>query len=60
MPRAEVPVLWGYQERVVPRGRFVVVGDNPADSHDSRQFGYVLAEGLLGVVVRPCRSTDVS
>jgi signal peptidase I len=55
VPRAEVPVLWGYREHVVPRGRFVVVGDNPADSYDSRQFGYVHAKGLLGVVVRPGR-----
>ena len=53
VPRSEVPVLWGYRDPVVPRGRFVVVGDNPADSYDSRQFGYVRAEGLLGVVVRP-------
>ncbi|OKA11529.1 signal peptidase I [Amycolatopsis regifaucium] len=51
VPRAEVPVLWGYQEPLVPPGRFVVVGDNPEDSYDSRQFGYLKAESLLGVVV---------
>ena len=53
VPRVEVPVLWGYQESQVPRTCFVVVGDNPADSYDSRQFGYVRAKDLLGVVVRP-------
>jgi hypothetical protein len=37
----------------VPRTCFVVVGDNPADSYDSRQFGYVRAKDLVGVVVRP-------
>jgi signal peptidase I len=51
VPRAEVPVLWGYQEQLVPPGRFVVVGDNPEDSYDSRQFGYLKAEALLGVVL---------
>ena len=58
VPRAEVPVLWGYQEPLVPPGRFVVVGDNPEDSYDSRQFGYLKAEALLGVVVGSARRPD--
>ncbi|EXG82761.1 S26 family signal peptidase [Cryptosporangium arvum] len=35
----------------VPPGRFLLLGDNVAASADSRQFGYVHAEYLLGVVV---------
>jgi signal peptidase I len=37
----------------VPPGKFVVLGDNPAWSHDSRHIGYVPGDRLLGVVVRP-------
>jgi signal peptidase I len=35
----------------VPPGKFVVLGDNPAGSYDSRVFGYCPADRLLGVVV---------
>lgn len=38
---------------LVPPGKFVVLGDNPAWSHDSRHIGYVPADRLLGVVIRP-------
>lgn len=38
---------------VVPRGKLVMLGDNPARSYDSRQLGYFPAERLLGVVQRP-------
>lgn len=51
VPRREVPVLWGYPEARIPANRLVVLGDNPADSYDSRHFGYVSAEALLGVVI---------
>lgn len=36
----------------VPAGSFVVQGDNPLGSYDSRIFGYCPADRLLGVVVR--------
>jgi signal peptidase I len=36
----------------VPAGRLAVTGDNKAMSYDSRKFGYVPADRLLGVVVR--------
>ncbi|GAA1035110.1 S26 family signal peptidase [Virgisporangium ochraceum] len=39
-------------DRIVPAGRLVVAGDNPAASFDSRQFGYLPGEWLLGTVVR--------
>jgi signal peptidase I len=39
-------------ERTVPRGQMVVLGDNPAESTDSRDYGYLSAEWLQGVVVR--------
>jgi signal peptidase I len=39
-------------DRVVPAGQLVVAGDNPAVGFDSRQFGYLPGEWLLGTVVR--------
>jgi signal peptidase I len=48
LPATEEPV-----ERCVPRGKLVVLGDNPPWSQDSRQIGYVPGDRLLGVVVRP-------
>jgi len=39
-------------DETVPDGRFLVLGDNPAVSADSRRLGYLHADRLLGVVVR--------
>jgi signal peptidase I len=36
----------------VPAGRLVVLGDNGKASVDSRRFGYVTADGVVGVVAR--------
>lgn len=36
----------------VPVGMLVLLGDNPPHSADSRDFGYVPAERLFGVVIR--------
>lgn len=36
----------------VPAGMLVLLGDNPAQSIDSRDFGYVPADRLFGVVLR--------
>jgi signal peptidase I len=37
---------------VVPTGRYVLLGDNLADSCDSRVFGYLPAEHIVGVARR--------
>jgi len=55
IPRRSVPALWGYPGSRVPPDRFVVLGDNPAESYDSRSFGYLTGSALLGVVVRRLR-----
>ncbi|MCQ0009633.1 S26 family signal peptidase [Actinomadura madurae] len=36
----------------VPDGRLLVLGDNPDRSLDSRHYGYLSGDGVLGVVVR--------
>jgi signal peptidase I len=38
---------------LVPPGKLVVLGDNHARSLDSRQIGYLPAEHVLGIMVRP-------
>lgn len=39
----------------VPPGRVVLLGDNPAESADSRQYGYVPTDLVIGVVLRHLR-----
>ncbi|WP_329492826.1 S26 family signal peptidase [Kitasatospora herbaricolor] len=39
----------------VPPDRFLVLGDNGPRSVDSRHFGYVTREQVVGVAVRPLR-----
>ncbi|MCX5207777.1 S26 family signal peptidase [Kitasatospora sp. NBC_00240] len=39
----------------VPPGRFLVLGDNEERSLDSRHFGHVTREQVVGVAVRPLR-----
>ena len=40
---------------LVPDARLLVLGDNAACSFDSRHFGYLTGDGVLGVVVRRVR-----
>jgi signal peptidase I len=53
VPVDRVPLLRQGGERNVPAGRLVVLGDNPSQSYDSRECGYIPEPDLLGVVVRP-------
>jgi signal peptidase I len=57
VPRAQVPALRTVSETVVPPGRLVLLGDNPAGT-DSRQLGYFHGESLIGVVVRGLSKAD--
>ena len=52
VPRATVPALAGVDHDVVPAGALVVLGDNAAGSDDSRRYGYVPANRLVGTVLR--------
>ncbi|MEN3535229.1 S26 family signal peptidase [Microbispora sp. ZYX-F-249] len=54
LPGDPVPesVLPAVAQPRVAADRLVVLGDNPAASYDSRQFGFLPADLLLGVVLR--------
>jgi signal peptidase I len=52
VPRDRVPALRHNEERHVPAGALVVLGDNSSASFDSRQAGYFSGDTLLGIVVR--------
>lgn len=47
-----VPAGIPVPDRIVPPGRLVVLGDNPARSHDSRTLGYLPVTALVGVLRR--------
>jgi signal peptidase I len=51
-PAAWLPATADPGERLVPGGKFVVLGDNRPVSYDSRQIGYFCADRLLGIAVR--------
>jgi|HubBroStandDraft_1064217.scaffolds.fasta_scaffold251218_2 signal peptidase I len=51
-PDGSLPATAGPPGRLVPPGRFVVLGDNAAWSHDSRHIGYIPGDRLLGIAVR--------
>lgn len=53
VPASVAPALSVAAGAPVRDGALIAVGDNPDASFDSRQFGYVLADHLLGVVLRP-------
>lgn len=44
----------------VPAGHYLVLGDNPRESADSRVFGYVTGTHVVAVVLRPLRRTPAS
>lgn len=53
LPGDPVPPRIPVSDAVVPVGRLVVLGDNLARSNDSRRLGYIPADALIGVVLRP-------
>lgn len=50
VPPASIPAFVDGNPVLVPPDMYVLLGDNPAGSFDSRQFGYVPAARILGVV----------
>jgi signal peptidase I len=40
------------ESETVPPGQLLVVGDNPDESYDSRQIGYIPAERVFGLILR--------
>jgi signal peptidase I len=40
----------------VPPGKLLILGDNGAVSLDSRLLGYIDAERILGIMIRPMRT----
>lgn len=53
IPRSTVPALAGVDHNVVPASALVMLGDNAASSDDSRRYGCVAADRLVGAVL--CR-----
>lgn len=53
VPGDPVPPQIPLSDPVVPAGLLLVLGDNPVRSNDSRRLGYIPADALIGVVVRP-------
>ncbi|HZN71738.1 MAG TPA: S26 family signal peptidase [Micromonosporaceae bacterium] len=58
VPRDRIASLQNGSDLVVPPEHLVVLGDNPVASMDSRNFGYVPARRVLGVVVRRMATTE--
>ncbi len=52
VPGDPVPPVVRLPDVVVPPGRLLVLSDNTQNTLDSRAFGYVPAERVVGVVVR--------
>jgi signal peptidase I len=52
VPTDRVPLLSEAPEATVPPGALVVLGDNAAKSWDSRDYGFVRGDQLVGVALR--------
>ena len=59
-PADSLPATADPAGRQVPPGKFVVLGDNPALSHDSRQIGYIPGDRVLGVAIRRIHAEPLS
>jgi signal peptidase I len=64
MPGEQIPPVIGHSwaendidfaGAVVPEGRLLLLGDNPARSGDSRHWGFTTGDAVLGVVTRSMR-----
>jgi type IV secretory pathway protease TraF len=55
VPEAVWPAVAAIGGQSVPAGSLVVLGDNTADSKDSRTIGYIPADRVLGVMLHPLR-----
>ena len=53
VPALVAPVLSVRPGTPVRDGAIIAIGDNTDVSYDSRVFGYVFSDNLIGVVVRP-------
>jgi signal peptidase I len=42
----------GGAQPVVPAGKLVLLGDNPSASSDSRHYGYVSTDVVIGILLR--------
>jgi signal peptidase I len=47
-------------DQAVPARNFAVLGDNSGSSYDSRSFGYCPEDRLLGIMIRPMRSSPAA
>ncbi len=52
VPASVAATVTATPDTPVPDGRLLVLGDNAAGSIDSRHYGYLSGDGVLGVVVR--------
>ncbi|MCA2213523.1 S26 family signal peptidase [Jidongwangia harbinensis] len=50
-----VPATAGIDLASVPPGHMLLLGDNPLASGDSRQYGPVPVDAVVGIVIRPMR-----
>jgi signal peptidase I len=52
VPGDPVPAGIAVPDARVPAGQLILLGDNPAESADSRQYGYAPEDEVIGVVLR--------
>lgn len=55
VPETVWPAVAAIGGQSVPAGSLVVLGDNTANSKDSRAIGYIPADRVLGVMLHPLR-----